>query len=148
MSENTDPVVSEDELKQIATDILTRSHSYFTEFVPAQMELVNGHIERVHTRLEGARDSGDYQRLTGALRSLHQTQSEMLERSTVVFMASYKPMIGLLESANNKTVQDAANSESDTASDDSDSNGGSSEDWQLNTDQLGEIYPPYEDEEN
>jgi hypothetical protein len=135
-----------DELKQLATDILARSHKYFTEFIPNQMGIVNGHIDKVNDRLGSARDSNDLQRLTVSLRSLHQTQSEMLERSTVVFMASYRPMLGLINDFNNQTPQGRSAPESSTNDATvNESANGDDDDWELNSEQLENLYKPYED---
>ena len=156
-------------LDEIATALLGRSYAYFDEFVPAQLIALEDHIATVHERLGKGRDAGDIQRLTGALRSLHQSHTEMIERSTIIFMASYKPLVGLVESMRKPTKLASSSTPSSNS-------GGSNEnvtpddqkaleaatdledpavvdetaqtdEWSLSEDQISDLYRPYEDQE-
>ena len=157
---NTEPAVvpdnlSSEDLDQLAEDLLGSSYSYFTEFVPSQLGYVTKHIETVNKRITKGRDAGDLQRLTASLRSLHQTYSELHERSTIVFMASYKPLMGLVESRRTKkAAEDAGNEEpesivvdaSDQLAQDDQTDLDDGGDWELDERQLSDLYRPYEDE--
>lgn len=84
--------------RENAAKLLEISINYCQEFVPGQIELLEKHIATINTRIEKCGNPRDLQSLATALTTLVKGHSALLEQSTIVYMASSKPLLNILSS--------------------------------------------------
>jgi hypothetical protein len=85
-----------EDIETIALNLLSNSHHFCNSFVPTQLKMIRDNISVINKRLSKARSADDYTKLTGAMRNMLATYSQLLEQSTVVFMSSHRPLQTLL----------------------------------------------------
>jgi hypothetical protein len=85
-----------EDIETIALNLLSNSHHFCNSFVPTQLKMIRDNISVVNKRMGKARSADEYTKLTGAMRNMLATYSQLLEQSTVVFMSSHRPLQTLL----------------------------------------------------
>jgi hypothetical protein len=84
-------------LTEIANRLLEENMAFVVEYSFKKLELIKKQLENIERLILSVKNPAEIEKLVKAQASLHKSYAELLEHSTVVFMASVKPLDSLIE---------------------------------------------------